>query len=418
MADAAYTVQREQYPTWCKGLNFFLDVLQRCGSPIGTLEEESIVHAAQRMTGLDDWGSQDFREPLRVLLQDSNQADYTALGKVIIRQGLITALSQRLSLEAYIKKHPEIEGIPIQKPIFILGFPRTGTTLLQNLLALGQGRRALQMWELLTPVPLSDTHEVDQKKRIRRVQRMLNLSSFLAPEIESIHAAQATSVEECNFLFVGSCAVLHYDLALGLRRFGDWLLQYDMTSPYREYRRCLQVLAQQRSTQHFVLKYPGHLWFLEALLDVFPDARIVWTHRDPVESIASCCSMFSLSYRTLYGKIDHQRLGQHLTDRLLDGVERAMVVRDRVGSKQFFDVDFQALTENPLTMVQQINESFDLPFDGETAKAMQAWLHAQQKNRRTAHIYNTQRYGLDPAVTHQRYAQYIQRFNIQCRHTA
>ena len=287
MTNGTYTVQREEYPAWAKGLNFLLGFLLRCGAPIGILEQDgedaqdAIVRAAQRTTGLDDWGNQDFREPLRALLHDCNQADYTALGKVIVRQGLITALSQRLELEAHIKKHPEIEGIPIQKPIFILGFPRTGTTLLQNLLALGQGRRALQMWELLTPVPLSDTPAVDHKKRIRRAQRMLKTSSFIVPEIAYMHDARATSVEECCFLFGGSCAVLQYDLAIGLRRFGDWLLQYDMTGPYREYKRAPQVLAQQRSTQHFVLKYPGHLWFLEALLAVFPDARIVWTHPRP-----------------------------------------------------------------------------------------------------------------------------------------
>ena len=128
--------------------------------------------------------------------------------------------------------------------------------------------------------------------------------------------------------------------------------------------------------------------------------------------------MFSLSHRTLYGHIDHQRLGQHLTDRFLNGVERAMAVRDRVGSQHFFDVDFQILAENPLAMVRQISQYFDLPFDVETEKAMQACLHTQRKDQHGAHIYSAQRYGLDPDVIHQRYAQYMQRFNIQYRHTA
>ncbi|MEC8423996.1 MAG: sulfotransferase, partial [Myxococcota bacterium] len=207
--------------------------------------------------------------------------------------------------------------------------------------------------------------------------------------------------------------VMNYDLTADFREFGDWMMGRDMVPAYRYYKRQLQILAHHTRTRHFLLKCPEHLWFVDALLAVFPDACVVWTHRDPVASVASYCSLSSLQRRMLFGRIDRPAIGAHIQDRFRVGVERAMGARDAVGNpSSFFDVDFTDLVQDPLSMVHRIQAHFGLPRTADADAAMQSWLDNGRKDKRGQHRYSAEQWNLDPAAIHAEYASYIERFAI------
>ncbi len=407
------TVQREEYQWYLKALNSGASVLHRLGFPFGKLDESSLLQGARKATGLDDWGGEHFLEPMRVMLEDVESSNLTTLARISTRDIGVHCLSNRLRLTDYFKQHPEVRNHKIDRPVFILGFPRTGTTVLQNLLALGPDRRALPFWEIMNPVPLHPDPVRDRKLRINASDAKLRVAYWVVPEMAAVHEIRSESLEECWPLLANGFTVMAWDMGSGWRNYGEWLLQQDMAPSYREYRECLQVMAQRVPDTDFVLKCPDHLWFVDSLLEVFPDACIVWTHRDPVESIASYCSLISLNWRLMYGQFDPKEVGEHIEKRFLNGVQRAMAVRDRVGSDRFFDVDFVQLCEDPNRVVGEINRHFDLAPISE--EAISGYFAKKRKDERGRHRYSVERYGIDRERVHARYAEYIERFQIPLR---
>ncbi|TNE91967.1 MAG: sulfotransferase [Deltaproteobacteria bacterium] len=409
----ALTVGNLEY-TWQARL---VDSLARVGEilrlPIGKLDAESILASARRQTGLDDLGDPSFREPLDKIVEIARTAPMTSLGRVFIRQTMIRAACNRAWMNEYVKKHPEVLDIEVKRPVFVLGFPRTGTTVLQNLLCLDEGRRGLEFWELTHPVPMLDNKAKDERKRKRSAKSMLDIGYFVAPEMAEIHEVSVDSWEECWYLFSNTFQVLNYDLASGMTEYGDWLMTRDMTQAYREYKLALQILLHQRPAENLVLKCPEHLWFLDALLEVFPDACIIQTHRDPFDSIASYCSLISMGRRSLWGSIDPHKLGADITQRFKVGIDRALEARSRHDEARFFDVPFSELVEDQADMIQQICEHFGLE---PTSRAqIEDWLTNGRKDKRGAHKYDAGLYGLDPDAIRARYADYIERFSVKCR---
>ena len=408
-----YTVQRRTYGPGLKLADAVCGALRAAHLPLTSLDPDSILRAARRSTGLDDWGDEGFQVPMRKLLPIVEAAPITNFGRASVRQAMVKAVSNRLQIEHYIKQHPEVERIPIERPVFILGFPRTGTTALQNLLSLGGGRRSLKFWELMTPYPLHDDPEIDRRRRRRAAAVVLRLAYLIAPEQRFIHEIKVDTAEECWPLFYNTFAAMNLDLQSALSAFGDWLMSYDMSGPYREYRRQLQLLAYQRPTGQFVLKCPEHLWFLDTILEVFPDACIVWTHRDPVASVASYSSLISLNHRLWYGGFQPEALGAYVHARFLSGVTRAMHARDRAGREaQFFDVDFRELVSDQAGMVRRICEHFDLALGPRDEAAVRAWLESKRADAKGMHSYSPEQFGLDAAAIHRDYAAYIERFRI------
>lgn len=415
MTPAPRTVTREDYGPGVKLLDALCAVLEWAGAPLGRLDAESMITAARKRTGLQDLGSLDFRTPLDHVVAAAQASSFTALARVITRQTFITALANRLRHEDWMARHPAAEQTELRRPIFILGFPRTGTTLLQNLLAQDDGARALHFWELQNPVPTSDDPVADRAKRLRTTRITLAAAYVLAPEMRSVHEIGAETAEECWPLFANTFSVMNWDLASGMKAYGEWLRTTDMVGPYREYRRQLQMIAAARPTRQFVLKCPEHLWFIDALLTVFPDAAIVWTHRDPLESVASYCSLVSLNRRMLYGKVDAPALGAHIEERFAEGVQRAMVSRDRHPQATFIDVDFRTLVKDTPGEIGRIKERLGIPHDGPAGARVEAWLASERGDKRGAHVYDAAHYGLEAARVHRRFQDYIERFQIPLR---
>lgn len=406
------TVHNTNHNLAARAANQVLDLGERLGLLADHLQPERLLDEACAQTGLDDFGDDGFREPMERIVECANRADLSPLGRQIARRTYLEAGIVRLRRQERFRNAPDLDAIPIDRPVFVLGFPRTGTTVLQNLLALHPDRRALEFWELSRPMAEHEDPVLDARSRIRTTRQLLRLAYVTNPEMRVVHEIKTATPEECWPLFCPSFTVLNWDLGAGVQPYGDWLMQHDMRTAYREYAQMLKLLVHQRPAEHLVLKCPEHLWFLDALLDVFPDACIVWTHRNPFNSLASYCSLISLQWRTMYGSFDPEAIGAHILRRFSQGVQRAMAVRDRVGEDRFFDVDFLDLVRDQAGMVEQITNHFDLaPTDPEV---MHRYLDTERSDGRGKHKYDAAMYGLQREEVLDRFAPYIERFGIDC----
>ncbi|MEC8194637.1 MAG: sulfotransferase [Myxococcota bacterium] len=407
------TVEREEYGLGLRALNVGAGALRRLGFPFGELGEASLLQSARQLTGLDDWGGEHFLEPMRIMLEDVEASGLTNLARISTRDIGVHCLATRLRITDYFKRHPHVHETKIERPVFILGFPRTGTTLLQNLLALDPDRRALPFWEILNPVPFDDDPARDAALRIKAANAKLRIAYWVMPEMAEVHEIRAESLEECWPLLACGFTVIAWDMGSGWRSYGKWLLEHDMRSSYREYKQCLQVMTQREPGSGFVLKCPDHLWFVDSLVDVFPDAAVVWTHRDPVDSIASYCSLISLNWRLMYGRFDPHEIGRHIEERFLAGIQRALAARDALGEGHFYDVDFVDLCNDPYSVLNGISDHFGIANIGKDA--VDGYLATKRRDAKGKHKYSVERYGLDPERIHSRYAEYIERFQIPLR---
>lgn len=405
------TVQKLSHRPLERVINAACWVSKLLGLPPTRTDLESLLKRAKATTGLTDWGDERFIEPLQVVLDAMNTGEYCSMSSAFINNVGWRAVANRLRIEQRLKDHPEILDIPVKRPIFVLGFPRTGTTLLQNLLSLEHDRRGLQFWELTRPLPEHPDPEVDRNKRIRACQWEIDFATRLVPEMHDVHYIDATTVEECWPLFTSTMSVMNFDLSHGIQKYGDWLLEQDVEWAYREYKRMLQILLHRNPARQLVLKCPEHLWFVDKLLKVFPDACIVWTHRNPFDCVSSYSSMITLSRRTLMGKVDPLVIGDHITRRFHAGVTRAAAALEDADPARFFHADFFETVGDPKAMVSRIEEHFGL--DRTSEGAMQTWLDTPRQDGRGKHVYSAARYGLERKPILAKFADYIERFDVK-----
>ncbi|MGB1015753.1 MAG: sulfotransferase family protein, partial [Nannocystaceae bacterium] len=296
------------------------------------------------------------------------------------------------------------------RPIFILGLPRTGTTLLHNLMALAPRGRAPLMWELLRPSPAPRFETRLNDPRIRRTKREVDGAMRLLPSMRAIHPLVPTGPDECFYLFNNSFMSPVAEAQASVPGYMQWLMQTDMTPAYRYYRTQLQLLQRHIETDYWILKTPTHLFALDALLAVFPDARIIQTHRAPRKIVASCCSLYETS-RTLFTEtVNPKRLGHRWLETWGAAVDHAMDVRAKAGEATFHDLYYEDFVSDPVRAVRSLHEALELDFDDAFVERMRRHLDDSPKKKFGTHHYSLARYGLTDEQVAGRFAGYIDRF--------
>ena len=408
------TFQSPHRPLLIRFLNWLGRAVERWGWSLVDLSEASLLAAARRQTGLSDWGDEGFRIPLRILLESiEEEANFNLVGRYMFRQDTIKVLVNRLLIQDELKHHPEILREQIRRPLFITGLPRTGTTLLHNLLSQDPSSRTLLTWEALFPSPPPERQTRETDPRIAKADKRIRLLLFLAPNFATIHPVNAKDPNECMFLLRYSflCRGV-FELVAPIIRYVEWLDQQDMVSPYRYYRQLLQLLQWRCPGDHWVLKSPVHLFSLDALLTVFPDACVVQTHRDPLKVTPSCCSLFA-TFKGMYSdQVDLGRLGQECTNRLVSMLERGARVRDSTDSARFCDIYYQELLQDPIGTVRWIYAYFGYTFDVRMEVRIRRWLTENPQYKHGVHHYSPEQFCLDPAELNSRFAMYCKRFRI------
>ncbi len=376
------------------------------------LDPDALMQRACRRAGAARFADTDFEPALRKLCQSIDQeANLHPFGRWVMQRRLLDILVTRLRVEALLTAHPEIRDIEIQPPLVIAGLQRTGTTMLHRLLAADPDARALRSWEAISPLPHPAQQPGRPDRRIDQARTAEKGLAYLAPEFFSIHPVEAEAPEEDVLLLEYSLMSQVPAATLNVPSYSQWLAGQDMTPAYRYLKTLLQVLHWQQGGGHWVLKTPAHLEHLDVLLAVFPRARIIQTHRDPLRTTASFSSMLAHGYGVFSDQVDAEAVARHWLDINVDMVERALAVRD-AQPQAFIDVSYYALMRDPIAEVERIYAGAGLSLSPAARQAMQDSRQHNRQNRHGKHHYSLEQFGLSPQLVDDRYARYREAFAI------
>jgi hypothetical protein len=387
--------------------------LRRAGLPLVRLDEQELLDTAFQETGLRDFGDGSFHEPLRVLLKAyETEAKLTLVGRLAARRDTLRLLANRLRLVEDRKRYPGIAQQDIRRPLFIVGLPRTGSTLLHNLLAQDPSNRVPLCWEVMFPSPPPARASFADDPRIAVTEKLLSRFDRLAPHFKIIHPTSACSPMECLAIMSCTFASPQFQSMYSVPSYERWLTDQDWRPVYEFHRKFLQHLQWRCPAERWVLKAPSHLFALEALLAVYPDAHIVQTHRHPLQVVASVASLDAALRRAFSHRINLKEIGADALHQWAWGVESAMQVRhsDHAARSRFFDVYYTDLVREPIATVQRIYAHFGLPFTDELATRMQRYLAEHPKDQYGVHRYSPAQFGLNPDAVATAFRAYLSRF--------
>ena len=372
--------------------------LERLGLGGRRLDVDDLIATARRKSGLTRFDDESFREPLGRLVDSiEREAALTPTGRLITRSRILGVLQNRLRAQALFERHPEILDEPVPAPVFVVGLQRTGTTMLHRLLAADPGLRALASWEALNPAPLARRPWHRRDPRIGRAVLAEHGLGYLAPDFFAIHPVEAEAPEEEVILLDYSFLSTVAEATLHVPTFAAWLEEQDQTPAYDYLKKMLRLLQWQARGERWVLKTPHHLEWIDTLLAVFPDARIIQTHRDPVKTLASFCSMIAHGRGVFSDRLDPNEVGAHWWRKTQRQVDRAMAARDRAPAGAFLDVSYYDLMADPMAQVTRIYEFIGRPLDARTRDTIEAARRANPKDKHGTHRYQLADFGLDKA---------------------
>ena len=338
---------------------------------LGTAEELQAL--AAQATGLQDFGPDDYTDGLAVLLDSYHaEAGLTPRGVRVARAMLRGALTARLISEAAWHAHPEHAQVEITRPLFVTGLPRTGTTALHRLLVADPAHQGLEMWLAEVPQPRPPRESWAADPVFGYIQAGCERHHVAHPEFMGVHYMAADQVEECWQLLRQSMRSISWECLAHLPSYSAWLSTQDWTGPYRRHRRNLQLIGLPDAGKRWVLKNPSHLFALDALLAVYPDALVVQTHRDPGTAIASVASLAAQASAGWSEVFAGHVIGHDQLELWASGLERFRAERTRHDQGRFFDVRYEDLVADPVGTAEAVYAHFGLPFTGAAAASMQA----------------------------------------------
>jgi len=364
------------------------------------------LHAsATRITGLEDFGADDYSDGLAVLLESyAADAGLTPLGAKVARAFLRGALVARLLSEAAWRSCPEHAAVSIERPIFVTGLPRTGTTALHRLLTADPAHQGLEMWLTQAPGPRPPRETWASNPVFRRIQAAYERHHIEHPEFMGVHYMAADQVEECWQLLRQSMRSVSYECLAHLPAYSGWLRGQDWTGAYRRHRRNLQLIGLPDAGRRWVLKNPSHLFALEALLTVYPDALVIQTHRAARTAIASVCSLAAQATAGWSATFTGAVIGRDQLQLWARGLEHFTAVRAKHDPAQFHDVGYDEFVADPVGTIEAIYAHFGLTLSGQAADAMRAVQAGSASGARPAHRYALSDFGLTGEQVDERFA--------------
>jgi hypothetical protein len=380
------------------------------GNPVGTVED--LRASASRRTGLADFGPDDYTDGLAVLL-DSLAADagLTPLGAKAQRALLRGALAARLCSEAGWQANPTCAKVGIDRPVFITGLPRTGTTALQRLLMADPASQGLEMWLAQVPQPRPPRHTWPDDPVFQYIQAGFAQHHEDHPEFMGLHYMAADQVEECWQLLQQSMRSVSFETLAYVPGYSAWLREQDWTGAYLRHRRNLQLIGLHDAGRRWVLKNPSHLFALDALLAAYPDALVIQTHREPRTAIASACSLAAHASDGWSPVFTGPLIGRTQLDLWARGLALFTAERARHDPARFYDVRYDDLVADPAGTVEAVYGYFGVPLTGEAADAIRSLAATSASARaggEAGHRYDLGDFGLAGEEVDERFAAYAE----------
>ena len=376
---------------------------------------ERLVTRACERAGLDDFGGDSWREGLTVLVQTVESAPGVSDGgRDYVYGQFVDALWNRLRVVDYLKHHPEVAAERIERPLVVLGLPRTGTSLASYLLDQDPNRRSLLTWEAENSVPPAspETLRTDPRCLKKKAELDALAEGLRAANIPMVHWDEADGPTECMFVQNQDFKAYLWEAFMPTSAYADWLLDADMTSTYGYERSVLQML-QSRAPGVWSLKMPSHAVHIETLLSTFPDVRIVWAHRDPFKATASFLRLNYLSRAVLGADFDVADVVSNVLRQLRAHVARPLHARQRIGDGRFFDLHYAALMRDPIGVMRSLYEWAGDELTSSTEEAMLTWLERDPQDRFGVQPYSLDGSGVTITDLEPVFDQYISTFDIE-----
>ena len=388
-------------------------MLAASGLEVPSLTSEAITRAAQKRAGRRDLGGDSFREPLDLYLQSvREEADLNLLGRLAVKGMLVESLRNRIELADWACEHPEVRGERVDAPWVIVGLPRTGTSLLSILLGLDPNSRTLMQWEAARPIPPPTLATAAEDPRIAQNAKELAQLLKLNPAIGAMHPFGATIAQECVALFMYDIRTLGVETQAYVPSYGRWLQSCDMAPAYAQHKLALQVLQAAQPTGRWVLKTPNHLWCLETLRESYPDARIIWTHRDPGRVITSLASLVNTLQRVFANRRDHASIAEEWLGKSHHAIESGMAYDDRADDDWCQHLRFADLMKDPIGAVHTIYARWGETPNELHVRRMEVWMQERGRHSEGRHVYDPKDFGWTYDELAERFSAYRERYDI------
>jgi Sulfotransferase family len=379
-------------------------------------DAEHFAALAIEATGHDDFGDGAWREGFERLTESlSTEAALSEMGDAIVTGELSGYLIDRLNIVAHRNAHPELGDVDVVPPIVIVGQARTGTTILHDLLAQDPATRVPLTWEVDHPCPPPETATYDTDPRIAEVDATLAGVDMVLPGFRAMHPMGARLPQECVRITSSDFRSMIFPTQYNVPSYARWLLnETDMHSAYRWHRMFLQHLQSRHPARRWVLKSPGHIWCLDALLAEYPGALLVQTHRDPLRIIASLGSLVSTLRSLASDETSTPAAAAEFADYIIDGLDRSVAAREdgRVGAERVVDVYFAEFMADPFTTIRAIYERLGLEFSAEAERRMRAFLADHGQDEHGGHRYSWADTGLREGELRERTRRYQEYFGV------
>jgi hypothetical protein len=380
---------------------------------VSSLDPDALEAAARSETNLEDLGDGSHREGLeRFTAALGDEADLTDTGVAILSGRLTALLVARLRIEQTYREHPEIADEVIEGPVFVIGLPRTGTTALSQLVAADPQMRSLRLWESAAPVPPPETATEHTDPRIAATEQGLQLMYEAFPRMRTLYHQEATTATECQDLLGMTFRTIHFDGYARVPSYVAWVRDADMRATYAYHHMVLRLLQWHCPPRLWHLKTPVHMFALDHLLASYPNARFLWSHRDPAAVLASVCDLIAYTRSWVSDRDDAVELGAEELALWSEAVRRAMDFRARVGdgaAGRFADVAHADLQSDPVGAVARAYEAIGIDVSDATRHALSGWA-SEHPPRGGRTDYDLERYGLTTTEVRSAFAEYLDRF--------
>ncbi len=369
-----------------------------------------LIQTAKRRCGLDDFGEGDFSEALSRLLQScQDEARLNLIGKIALKVDVLEILGARLQMERDRQLYPKISRQEIREPLFIVGLPRSGTSVLHRLLAADPEHRSPLMWEVRSPSPPT---AADEKRRIRRATRSCSFFNWLAPTFRYVHTVGAEVPQECVSLMTLTFLSDQFDTMYYVPSYRSWFFRQHLRPPYEYHRRFLQHLQFRQNGRRWILKAPTHMFAMPSLLSVYPDALFVQTHRTPVDAMASVSSLVTILRTAFSDAVDPVTVCREAIDYWSESMNKFLRERDRLTDSRIFDVRHDEICRDPIAVVRRIYDHFAWSLSPQAEQRMRAVVAAQGGRQTGNHRYDLSQFGSSAEEVLNAFAPYCQRFGL------
>src|SRR5213596_3080850 len=385
-------------------------LLDKSPIPRTPLRAVDLIETAKRRCGVDDFGGGDFFEGLSRLLDScQREAQLNLIGRIVLRADIIRILCSRLLIQRDRKVYPSIVRQEIREPLFIVGLPRSGTTVLHTLLALDPEHRVPLTWEVMTPSPPTRDNE---KRRIQRAISSCNCFNWLAPTFRHVHAVGAELPQECVGLMTPTFMSDQFDTMYYVPSYRAWFFRQDLLPAYEYHRRFLQHLQFRQGARRWILKAPTHMFAMPALLSVYPDALFVQTHRTPIDAMASVSSLVTILRSAFSDAVDPFIVCREAIDYWSETMDKFLSERDRLAGNRICDIQYDEICREPIGAVRRIYEYFGWILSREAEQRMRVLVASQAERQSANHRYDLSQFGSSAQEVLSVFATYCQRFGL------